>query len=162
MQIRDADAADWPAIRPVFDAVMTAGETYTWPPDAPQDRSRAMWMLDPPGATFVAVDDDGTLLGSAKANPNQLGPGAHVASASFLVAPTARRRGVGRALGEHALAWAAAQGFRAMQFNAVVATNTPAVTLWHSLGFETIGRLPEGFAHPTHGYVDLLIMHRRL
>jgi len=57
---------------------------------------------------------------------------------------------------------ARADGYRAMQFNAVVATNTRAVELWRSLGFEVIGRVPEGFRHPTRGYVDLLVMHRRL
>jgi GNAT superfamily N-acetyltransferase len=72
------------------------------------------------------------------------------------------RRGVGRALGEHVIDWARDSGYRAMQFNAVVETNTRAVALWRSLGFEVIGTLPEGFAHPTEGYVGLHIMHRRL
>ena len=49
-----------------------------------------------------------------------------------------------------------------MQFNAVVETNTRAVALWRSLGFEVLGTLPEGFHHPAEGYVGLHIMHRRL
>ena len=49
-----------------------------------------------------------------------------------------------------------------MQFNAVVETNIMAVALWRSLGFEVLGTLPEGFRHPTKGYVGLHIMHRRL
>lgn len=162
MLIREAAAEDWAAIRPFLRVIVAAGETYTLPRDITEDDARTVWMQQPPGASFVAVDDDGTVLGSAKAGPNQRGPGSHIATASFMVDPAHGRRGVGRALGEHVVAWAAARGFRAMQFNAVVATNTAAVTLWHSLGFETIGRLPEGFAHPAHGYVDLLIMHRRL
>ncbi len=40
-----------------------------------------------------------------------------------------------------------------MQFNAVVETNTRAVALWRSLGFELLGTLPEGFHHPVEGYV---------
>lgn len=101
----------------------------------------------------------GTLAGAAPRTP---GPGDHVGTASFAVDPAAGRRGVGRALGEHVLAWASEQGFRAVQFNAVVASNTRAVALWTKLGFEVIGRVPEGFRHPEHGYVDLLLMHRRL
>jgi GNAT superfamily N-acetyltransferase len=85
-----------------------------------------------------------------------------VASASFMVDPSAAGQGVGRALGEEALAWAKASGFHAMQFNAVVETNTRAVNLWRSLGFEVIGTVPEGFQHPTEGYVGLHIMYRRL
>jgi len=69
---------------------------------------------------------------------------------------------VGRALGEHVLAWARAEGYRTMQFNAVVETNTGAVALWRSLGFEILGTLPEGFHHPRLGFVGLHIMHRRL
>jgi len=30
------------------------------------------------------------------------------------------------------------------------------------LGFETVGRLPGAFEHPTKGYVDALVMFRTL
>jgi ribosomal protein S18 acetylase RimI-like enzyme len=60
------------------------------------------------------------------------------------------------------LDWARAEGYRAMQFNAVVETNTRAVALWRSLGFEVLTTVPEAFQHPTLGYVGLHIMHRRL
>lgn len=160
MEIRGARPGDWPEIWPFLRTIVAAGDTYTLPVDLGEDDARAMWMLDPPGATFVAVVG-GRVVGSAKAGPNQRGPGAHVGTASFLVDPAAGRRGVGRALGEHVVAWAGAQGFRGIQFNAVVETNTRAVALWRSLGFEVNGRIPGGFRHPEHGYVDLLLMHRR-
>ncbi|HEY6887157.1 MAG TPA: GNAT family N-acetyltransferase [Solirubrobacter sp.] len=70
--------------------------------------------------------------------------------------------GVGRALGEYVLAWAREAGYRAMQFNAVVETNTRAVALWRSLGFEVMTTLPEAFEHPSEGYVGLHIMWRAL
>ncbi|MCD0483402.1 GNAT family N-acetyltransferase [Streptacidiphilus sp. ASG 303] len=162
MTIREATPADWPAVWAFLQPIMEAGETYTWPRDVGEEQARGMWMLDAPGRTVVAVDADGTVLGSAKMNPNHMGPAAHIASASFAVAPAHSGRGTGRALGEHVLAWARAEGYRAMQFNAVVETNTRAVALWRSLGFEVIGTLPEGFLHPEHGYVGLHIMHRRL
>ena len=95
-------------------------------------------------------------------NANRQGPGSHVASASFMVDPRASARGVGCALGEDALAWARASGFRAIQFNAVVETNTRAVRLWRSLGFEIVGTVPDAFRHPTDGYVGLHVMYRRL
>ena len=60
------------------------------------------------------------------------------------------------------IAWARADGFRAIQFNAVVETNAPAVALWRSLGFRIVGTVPEAFAHPVHGYVGLHVMHREL
>jgi L-amino acid N-acyltransferase YncA len=159
--IRDATAQDWPAIWPFLRRIVAAGETYTWPREVSQEQARTMWMLDPPGRTVVAVAE-GTVLGTAKMGPNHLGPAAHIASASFMVDPEHTGRGVGRDLGEHVLAWARSAGYRAMQFNAVVETNTRAVALWRSLGFEVLATLPEGFLHPAHGYVGLHIMYRRL
>ncbi|SEF15166.1 GNAT family N-acetyltransferase [Jiangella alba] len=162
MEIRDARGDDWPAIWPILQRIVAAGETYTLPRDLDPERGRRIWMLEPPDRTVVAVDEDGTVLGSAKMNRNHQGPASHVASASFIVAPEHSGKGVGRALGEHVIDWARDAGYRAMQFNAVVETNTRAVALWRSLGFEVIGTLPEGFQHPVHGYVGLHIMHRRL
>jgi L-amino acid N-acyltransferase YncA len=162
MLIRDATSEDWPRIWPFLRDIVVAGETYTWDRDVTGDQARQLWLPPPPARTVVAVDPDGTVLGSAKLLPNQAGPGAHVANASFMVAPAAAGRGVGRALGAHVLDLARAEGYRAMQFNAVVETNTRAVGLWRSLGFEVVGRVPEGFRLPDGRYVDLLVMYQRL
>jgi GNAT superfamily N-acetyltransferase len=115
-------------------------------------------MEQPPGRTTVAVVD-GTVLGSAKMGPNRPGRGAHVGTASFMVAPESRGLGVGRALAEDMIAWHRARGFRGIQFNAVVETNTGAVRLWRSLGFEVVGTVPGAFEHPVHGYVGLHVMY---
>ena len=55
---------------------------------------------------------------------------------------------------------ARAAGYRSMQFNAVVETNTRAVALWRSLGFEIIGTVPGAFRHPEDEYVGLHVMFR--
>ena len=162
MVIREATDDDWAGIWPFLREIVAAGETFTWDRETSEERARAIWMREPPGHTVIAVDDDGTVLGTANMYPNQMGPASHIASASFMVDPSQSRRGVGRALGQYALDWAHAEGYRAMQFNAVVETNTRAVALWRSLGFEVLGTLPEGFNHPDHGYVGLHIMHRRV
>jgi GNAT superfamily N-acetyltransferase len=162
MVIRDATPQDWAAIWPFLRGIVAAGDTYAYDPDMPESRAREIWLLEPPGRTVVAAAPDGTILGSAKMNPNQAGPGSHVASASFMVDPAHAGLGVGRALGEHALEWALTEGYRAMQFNAVVESNTRAVSLWRSLGFEILATIPEGFRHPTGGYVGLHVMYRRL
>lgn len=162
LTIREATEADWPAVWPIVEAVVRAGETYTYPRDLDEAGGRRLWMQSAPSATLVATDEAGRVLGTAKVGPNQMGPGAHVANASFMVAAEARGRGVGRALGEAVIAWAADRGFRAMQFNAVVEANRPAVRLWRALGFEILATVPEAFDHPTEGLVGLHIMHRRL
>jgi L-amino acid N-acyltransferase YncA len=162
MLIRDAGADDWNAIWPFFREIVAARETYAYDPHMSPAEAERVWMVGPPGRTAVAVGDDGAVLGSASMYPNRGGPGAHVASASFMVDARAAGRGVGRGLGEDMLAWARRTGFRAVQFNAVVETNAPAVALWQSLGFTIIGTVPEAFAHPSHGYVGLHVMHRFL
>ena len=161
MFIRDATADDWPAIHPIFARIVSDGRTYAYPEDLSAEDARALWMEPPPGRTVVAVDGD-LVLGTAKMGPNRPGPGSHVSTASFMVARDARGRGVGRALGEYALDWARAQGYAAMQFNAVVETNTAAVALYTSLGFDVVGTVPEAFDHPALGLVGLHVMHRRL
>ena len=130
MEIREATAEDWPAIWPIVEAVCRAGETYTYPRDVTEAFARTLWMPGPPGATLIAIDGEGVVAGTAKMGPNQMGPGAHVANASFMVAERARGRGVGRALGEAVIDRARAEGYRAMQFNAVVEANRAAVRLW--------------------------------
>lgn len=161
LRVRDYDDRDWPAVWRIFQEIVNAGETYTYDPAWTSERARDVWVEGPPGHTVVAVDGS-RVLGSAKIAPNRPGRGSHVATASFMVAGDARGRGVGRALGEYALAWAREQGYYAMQFNAVVETNHAAVRLWQSLGFQIIGTVPEAFEHPTLGKVGLHIMYRRL
>ena len=160
MLIRDARADDWASIWPFFHQIVAAGETYAYDSEMTEADGERIWMVGPPARTVVAVDDDGTVLGTANMYANRGGPGSHVASASFMVDPGRAGRGTGRALGEHVLAWARDAGFRAVQFNAVVETNVPAVALWQSLGFTIIGTVPEAFLHPAHGYVGLHVMHR--
>ncbi len=161
MLIREATADDWVQIWPFFSAIVEAGETYAYPLGMTSDEGRELWM-DQPGAVFVAVDDEGDVIGSAKVGPNRPGRGSHVATASFMVDPNGRSRGVGRALGERALEWAKEAGFRSMQFNAVVETNVAAVALWKSLGFEVLGTVPEAFDHRTEGLVGMHVMYRTL
>jgi L-amino acid N-acyltransferase YncA len=162
MKIRDARAQDWPAIWPFLRDIVASGETYTWDRQTTEEVARAKWMGGPPSRTFVAVGDDGTVLGTAEMHPNQAGPGSHIANAGFMVEPQHAGRGVARALCAHVLECARADGYRAMQFNAVVETNTRAVALWQSFGFEILATVPEAFAHPKHGYVGLHVMYRKL
>lgn len=153
---------DWGAIWPFLGEIIRAGETYTWRTDLTEGEARQRWFLPPPWQVFVAVAESGNIVGTAKLGPNQEGPGDHIANASFMVNPDDAGGGVGRAMAEHVIGLARQAGYRAMQFNAVVATNTPAVTLWKSLGFEILATIPEAFRHPMDGFVGLHLMYRRL
>lgn len=160
-EIRLATAADWPGIWPIWHEVVAAGETYCLAPETDEPTARGLWMLPEPAEVWVATVG-GQILGTGLLKPNQAGPGNHVANAGFMVASAAAGRGIGRALAERVVRRARERGYHAMQFNAVVASNTRAVALWKSLGFDIIGTVPEAFRHPQLGLVDLHIMYQRL
>ncbi|MBE7187248.1 GNAT family N-acetyltransferase [Jatrophihabitans endophyticus] len=158
MHVTEAKAEHWPQIFPFFAAIVAEGETYSYPDGLSSDAARALWMPGPPSRTVVAIDGD-QVLGSALTGPNRPGRGSHVATASFMVDPAVRGRGVGRALGVHVLDRARDAGYRGIQFNAVVETNTRAVALWQSLGFEIVGTVPGAFRSASHGFVGLHVMY---
>jgi len=158
--LRRATDADWPAIWSIFRAVIATGDTYPYDPDMAEADARRTW-IGPGLATYVA-ERGGDIVGTYVLKPNQAALGAHVANAGYMVRPGTFGRGIGTAMGEHSLDEARAAGYRGMQFNAVVSTNERAVALWRRLGFQVIGTVPEGFRHRERGYVDLLIMYRRL
>ena len=157
MTTRPATEADWLQIWPFFDATVREGESYAFPLDLTVETGRGWWLESPPGQTVV-LEEDGVVLGSAKMGPNRPGRGDHIGTASFMVAPEARGRGVGRTLAEYVVGWHREQGYRGIQFNAVVETNTSAVRLWESLGFEIVGTVPGAFRSATHGDVGLHVM----
>ena len=160
--VRAATQDDWPAIWGFMRRIVAAADTFLWDPQIDEREARSRWFHELPGRTLVAVDDSGAVVGTAESKPNYEGPGSHVANAGFMVDPDHFGRGVGRAMVEHVIDLARADGFRAMQFNAVVETNTRAVALWRSVGFEVLATVPEAFHHPREGYVGLHVMYLRL
>ena len=158
IEVREATKADWPQIWSIFEATVRAGETYTYDPGMTSAQARDMWLSTPPRSTVVA-ETDGVVLGTATMGPNREGRGAHMGTASFMVAPEAQGRGVGRALGSHVVDWHRAHGFRGIVFNAVVETNTAAVRLWQDLGFTIVGTVPGAFESTRHGRVGLHVMY---
>ena len=158
--IRPATPADRAAIWAILEPMIRAGDTYTVPSDMPEAEALAYWF-GPDRETFVA-ERDGQVLGTYYLRANQTGGGAHVCNCGYVTGAAARGQGVARAMCAHSLETARARGFRAMQFNFVVATNTRAIALWERMGFATLGRLPGAFLHPRLGYVDALVMYRAL
>jgi L-amino acid N-acyltransferase YncA len=158
--IRAATTADWPAIWSILEPTIRAGETYALDREMDEASAKAYW-LSPAHDVFVFVED-GQVLGTYYMRANQAGGGAHVCNCGYMTGQAAQGKGVARAMGLHSLDHARARGFRAMQFNCVVSTNTRAVGLWESLGFEVVGRLPGAFAHPVQGDVDALVMFQQL
>jgi ribosomal protein S18 acetylase RimI-like enzyme len=158
--IRRYAPADWSSVWPMLQQTFRAGDTYAFAPDGAEADVHRAW-IELPAATYVAVAGD-EIVGTYYIKPNQPGLGAHVCNCGYVVAPHAQGRGFATAMCEHSQGCAIAMGFRAMQFNLVVATNQRAVELWRRLGFALAGTLPGAFRHERLGYVDAFVMYKQL
>jgi len=158
MQIRISRPGDADSVWAILEPTIIAGETYTLPREMSRQEALDYWFA-PQHEVFVA-EEHTKILGTYFLQPNQQGGGSHVANCGYVTASWATGRGVARAMCAHSLDRARQRGFKAMQFNFVVSTNERAIALWHSFGFEIVGRLPGAFHHPTAGLVDALVMYR--
>lgn len=157
--IRAATTADRDVVWSILEPVFRAGDTYAVDPDISREDALSYWF-GPERRVFVY--DDGDILGTYYIVRNQKGGGSHVCNCGYVTADAARGKGIARAMLAHSLEIAPQLGFRAMQYNFVLESNKRAVETWLRAGFETVGRLPGAFAHPTQGDIDALVMYRRL
>jgi ribosomal protein S18 acetylase RimI-like enzyme len=160
MQIRRAVANDSAGVLEIILPVIREGATYSLASEMSEAEALAYWMGSDK-ETFVA-EEGGVILGTYFMRQNQAGGGGHVCNCGYMTRAAVAGRGVARRMCEHSMAYARSRGYRAMQFNFVVSTNERAVRLWQSLGFEIVGRIPDAFRHPVHGYVDALVMYQLL
>lgn len=157
--VRKYEPEDLPAMTAVWNQVVRAGNAF------PQEDCLTMES----GADFfaqqsycgVAVRGDG-IVGLYILHPNNVGRCGHIANASYAVAETARGCGVGEKLVRDCLTRAKALGFRVLQFNAVVASNLPAIRLYEKLGFVRLGRIPGGFRDGSGTYQDIIPFYHTL
>ena len=160
MIIRRATLEDWPAIWAMLEPVFRAGETYAVARDITEDTARTIWM-ETPAETFVAVTNN-DVFGTYYIKTNYQGGAAHICNCGYVTAHRAQGRGVARALCEQSQDVARDLGYRAMQFNLVLASNVRAVALWERLGFAIAGTLPDAVDHPNLGMVDAHVMWKAL
>jgi ribosomal protein S18 acetylase RimI-like enzyme len=158
--IRSCRPDDARSLGAILTPAFAAGDTYAVPTDMTVEGALAYWCGS--GKSVFVAEEGGGIVGTYFLTANQGGGGAHVCNCGFVTDRAARGRGMASAMLAHALDTARQQGYRAMQFNFVVETNTGAIRLWRRAGFSTVGRLPRAFRHPQAGYVDALVMYKTL
>ena len=161
MKITDATDPDFNDIWTIFKAVVAPGTTYVYSPNTTKAQAFDIWMTRPK-KTCIVRSDTGEALGTYYIKENRPDLGSHICRCGFMVAPTARRQGVGEAMCRHALTTANQLGFRGMQLSYVVATNQASIRLWLKMGFTHIGTVPKAFQHAQKGDVVVLIMYKSL
>ena len=111
---------------------------------------------------FAETNGKRQMAGFYILHPNNPGHCSHIANASYGVAASFRGQGLGRLLVEHSLETARGHGFRALQFNAVVAENHAAIQLYLKLGFRIIGQIKEGYCKQDGSFVDTVLFIKEL
>ena len=160
LTMRPATPGDAEAIWKILEPVIRGGETYTLPRDMSRADALAYWFSS--GHEVFVAEFDEEVLGTYYLRSNQFGGDSHVSNCAYMTASKAFGKGIATAMCTHSLNHAKTRGFRAMQFNFVVSANERAVRLWQRFNFDIVGRLPEAFYHPVHGYVDAYVMYRKL
>ncbi len=158
--IRPAKDADWQGIWNIFRDVISHGDTYTYAPDFTQEEAKNIWVNNDCHGYVVTHGD--AIVGTFTIRTNKPGFGSHIANAGYMVDKAHRGQGIAQAMCSYSLKEAKKLGYDAMQFNFVVASNTPAVKLWQKMGFKIVGTVPKAFRHSKLGMTDVHIMHRFL
>ena len=162
-EIRDLTVDDLPAVTGIYaEAVKNGTASYELlPPDLREVTERFSALKDKGYPYLAAVDADGQLLGYAYASAFRTRPAYRwLVEDSVYIHPSARGRGVGKALLIALLDRCEALGFR--QMVAVIGGASDASMAVHrSCGFELSGRLAgTGFKHDT--WLDTVFMQKAL
>ena len=159
--IRELIETDWSLVWDIIKPVFREGKTYAFDPQITEEKAFKLWV-ELPQKTYVAVADDGRVLGSFYIKPNFMGNANHVCNCGYIVSEKARGLGVASSLCEFSQSVAVELGYAAMQFNFVVSTNQGAIRLWQRFGFEIAGTMKNSFRHPELGLVDAHVMYKLL
>ena len=162
-RIRPADPADAEQLARLADAVSSEPEGWLisiageWRSVADERRYIKALRRYAHAAVFVAEWDDGAIVGRLSVGRDPHPSSAHVADVGLMVAMSARRQGVGRALLEAAIAWARSAGVRKLELH-VFPWNEAAIALYESVGFEREGYRKQHYRRGDGEYVDAILM----
>ena len=106
--------------------------------------------------TGIARDETGEIVGLYILHPNNVGRCGHICNCSYAVHPDCRGQHIGEMLVRDSIQQGKACGFRILQFNAVVASNMPALQLYRKIGFIQLGTIPGGFRMKDGTYEDIV------
>ena len=145
---------DLPAMTAIWNEVVEDGIAFPQEERLSPEEARTFFASQSRSAVAVR-QSDGAVLGLYILHPNNVGRCGHLCNASYAVAAENRGLHIGEKLVRDCIASAPSFGFRVLQFNAVVATNTRARRLYEKLGFTQLGVIPGGFRMKDGHYEDI-------
>ncbi len=152
MEVREFRRSDIPAMICIWNEVVREGNAF--PQEESLDEETGFSFFSSQSRSAVAVRN-GEIVGLYILHPNNIGRCGHIANASYAVSSLFRGEHIGKALVLDSLQAAGKLGFRILQFNAVVRTNTAARKLYEELGFHPLGIIEKGFRKPDGEYEDI-------
>ena len=150
---------DLPAMVDIWNAVVAAGQAF--PQEEFLDVETAREFFAAQSHTAVATLA-GRIVGLYILHPNNVGRCGHICNASYAVSAAHRGLHIGEKLVLDSLEQGRRLGFRILQFNAVVESNTHARHLYERLGFQQLGTIPGGFRQKDGAYVNICPYYRTL
>lgn len=152
--IRKYEAADIPDMIKIWNEVVEEGIAF--PQEETLDENTGAEFFQAQTCCGVAEDSkSGKVLGLYILHPNNVGRCGHISNASYAVTSESRGLHIGEALVRDCIRQAGRNGFRVLQFNAVVATNVHARHLYERVGFQQLGTIPKGFRLKDGTYEDI-------
>ena len=158
--IRPLEPDEFDLVWPIFSAVIREGKTYSYSPDLTFEQSRDIWF-SAEKTPFIALEGDRP-IGTFYLRANQLGLGDHIANGGFMVAQGECGKGIGTAMAARMVEEARKQGYHGMQFNFIVQDNERSLRIWHKLGFEIVGTVPDAMRHSEKGLTPVHILYKKL
>lgn len=157
MTIRPAVAADVPQIQEIWNPLIrNSAVTFTTIEKTPAGLQSEIAAR---GAAFLVAEEAGMILGFAGYGAFRGGPGyGHTAEHTVILAPSARRRGTGRALMQQLEAQARAEGLHVL-VGGVSGENPSAIAFHRAIGFQEAARLPE-VGRKFGRWMDLVFLHK--
>ena len=164
IHIRQAEAGDAAALCGLSAAVGAEEgawllTTEMWRSVSDERRYLRSVRRHPDAAVYVVVDTD-TIVGRLSLARDPHPASRHVADLGLMVAAAYRRRGIGRALLEQAVAWARTADVRKLELH-VFPWNGPAIALYEAFGFVREG-VRTGHYLRDSAEVDALLMAYRV
>ncbi len=142
MIIREFEDKDLNSMIDIWNEIVEEGIAF--PQEDALDISSGKEFFESQSYTAVA-ELDGEVVGLYILHPNNVGRCGHICNASYAVSSKLRGQHIGEKLVLDCLDQGKKHGFKVLQFNAVVESNTHARHLYERLGFVQLGTIPGGF-----------------
>lgn len=153
INIRRCNEKDIPEMISIWNEIVEEGIAF--PQEECLDEKTGKEFFASQSYCGVAEKDTGEILGLYILHPNNVGRCGHICNASYAVSSKCRGLHIGEKLVLDCMEQARKMGFKVLQFNAVVKTNTHARHLYERLGFQQLGTIPKGFRMKSGEYEDI-------